>query len=109
MCLAEAMSTVTSIAVGTHCVHFGDIMHILSTGRYSLCAKRALYVRGQYRRVLTMCGNGIKRPCSVPAAGGRTWSGEQFVTLKPVNLGEVGFSVTILAQRMWTRGSYNGI
>ena len=30
-------------------------------------------------------------------------------TLKPVNPGEVGFSVTILVQRMWTRGTYNGI
>jgi len=69
----------------------------------------ALNVRGQYRQVLTVCENGIKRTCSVPAAGGRTWSGAQFVTLKPVNLGEVGFSVTILAQKMWTRGTYNGI
>ena len=80
---AEAMSTVTRIAVG-----------------YSPCTEMALNVRVQYRQVLTVCGNGIKRTCSVPAAGGRTWSGAQFVTLKPVNLGEVGFSVTILAQRM---------
>ena len=100
MCQERAISTVTSIALGTHCVHFWGIMHILSTVGYSLCAKMALNVRGQYRRVLTVCGNGIKRTCSVPAAGGRTWSGAQSVILKPVNLGEVGFSVTILAQRM---------
>ena len=36
-------------------------------GWYSLCAEMALNVRGQYRRVLTVYGNGIKRPWSVPA------------------------------------------
>ena len=57
----RAISTVTSIALGTHCVHFWGIMHILSTVGYSLCTEMALNVRVQYRRVLTVCGNGIKR------------------------------------------------
>lgn len=61
MCQTWAMSTVAKIAVGTNGVHFGGIMHILSTVGYSLCAKRALNVRVQYRQVLTGNKIGIKR------------------------------------------------
>ena len=39
----------TGVKDTTTACTFGGIMHILSTVGYSLCTKRALYVRGQYR------------------------------------------------------------
>ena len=81
MCQERAISTVTSIAVGTYGVHFGGIMHILSTGRYSLCAEMAINIRAQYRQVLAAYRNGNKRTKRVPAAVGWTWSGAYVATL----------------------------
>ena len=48
MCQERAISTVTSIAVGTYGVHFGGIMHILSTGRYSLRTEMAINAQSEY-------------------------------------------------------------
>ena len=75
MCQERAISTVTSIAVGTYGVHFGGIMHMLSTGRYSLRTEMAINVRAQYRQVLAAYRNDNKRTKRVLASCGQTWSG----------------------------------